>query len=48
MKTDVKINVHMHNKCRHSGGSQCFNAKYVLRMIFIDALIRFKIFFLII
>ncbi len=34
MKTDVKINVHMHNKCRHSGGSQYDLARNVLRMIF--------------
>ncbi len=56
MKTDVKINVHIIS-ARHSSGSQyvlafkndsLFSAQYVLRLIFIDALIKFKIFFLII
>ncbi len=42
MKTDVKINVHIISAVIQ------FSAQYVLRLIFIDALIRFKIFFLII
>ncbi len=56
MKTDVKINVHIIST-RHSSGSQyvlafkndiLFSVQYVLCLIFIDALIKLKIFFLII
>ncbi len=47
MKTDVKINVHIISVVIQAVHNM-FNAQYVLRLIFIDALIRFKIFFLII
>ncbi len=47
MKTDVKINVHI-SAVIQAVHKLCFSAQYVLRLIFIDALIRFKIFFLII
>ncbi len=47
MKTDVKINVHIIS-VSFRRFTICFSALYVLRLIFIDALIRFKIFFLII
>jgi len=57
MKTDVKINVHIisaviqavHNVLARNVLRMIFClARNVLRLIFIDALIRFKIFFLII
>ncbi len=57
MKTDININVHIisaviqavHNVLAYVLKNYIlFSAQYVLRLIFIDALIRFKIFFLII
>ncbi len=48
MKTDVKINVHIISAVIQVAHKLCFSALYVLRLIFIDTLIRFKIFFLII
>ncbi len=59
MKTDVKMTVHIisaviqavHNMFYRVicfKNDILFSAQYVLRLIFIDALIRFKIFFLII
>ncbi len=56
MKTDVKINVHIINAIIQAASQYVlarnmfkndilFSAQYVLRLIFIDALIRFKIFF---
>ncbi len=43
MKTDVKINVHIIS-ASFRRFTICFSALYVLRLIFIDALIRFILF----
>ncbi len=48
MKTDVTINVHIISAVIQAVHKLCFSAQYVLRLIFIDALIKCKIFFLII
>ncbi len=48
MKTDVKINVHLRSAVIQAVHKLCFSAQYVLRLIFIDALIKFKVFFLMI